>query len=82
ALLAVWGNAGPTVVRWQRTASFVFTSLGLGTTLPLLNSATGRVFLAFAPKRMVTPMADQELARAARLKLSWPDLMPTRPALA
>lgn len=82
ALLAVWGNAGPTVVRWQRTASFVFTSLGLGTTLPLLNSATGRIFLAFAPKRMVAPMAEQELARAARLKLSWPDLMPTKAALA
>jgi DNA-binding IclR family transcriptional regulator len=31
---------------------------------------------------MVTPMADQELARAARLKLSWPDLDPAKASLA
>ena len=43
ALLCVWGTAGPTVVRWQRAPSFIQPSLGLGTTLPLLSSATGRV---------------------------------------
>lgn len=49
ALLSVWGNSGPTVVRWERTANFMVTTLGLGSTLPVVGSATGHVFLAFLP---------------------------------
>ncbi|SDR35580.1 transcriptional regulator, IclR family [Rhizobiales bacterium GAS113] len=75
-LLAVWGNQGPVVVRWHRHASFVVTSLGLGTTLPLLNSATGRIFMAFGERRMMAARIEEEVARAAKLKLSWPDLTP------
>ena len=43
-LLSVWANQGATVVRWERGVTPTDTSMGLGTTLPLLNSATGRVF--------------------------------------
>lgn len=50
ALLSVWGNSGPTVVRWERAANFMVTTLGLGSTLPVLGSATGHVFLAFLPR--------------------------------
>ena len=77
ALVAIWGPHGPTVVRWERTASFVVTPLALGTVMPVLNSATGRVFLAFGPQRMVWSLAEAQLARARELKLSWPDLEPT-----
>ena len=52
ALLCVWGSFGPTVVRWERSANFIVTSLGLGSTLPLQGSATGRVFLGFAPPQI------------------------------
>ncbi|MEM6460707.1 MAG: IclR family transcriptional regulator [Pseudomonadota bacterium] len=65
-LLSVWGNQGATVVRWERTASPTITSMGLGTTLPLFNSATGRAFLAWAPPRLIQPMVDAELRRAKR----------------
>jgi len=65
-LLSVWGNQGATVVRWERTASPTITSMGLGTTLPLLNSATGRAFLAWAPLGPIRPMLDAELRRAKR----------------
>ncbi|MFT6169053.1 MAG: DNA-binding IclR family transcriptional regulator [Celeribacter sp.] len=66
ALLAVWGNDGATVVRWERGTSPIVTSMGLGTTLPLLNSATGRAFLAWAPRPAVQKSLDSELRRATR----------------
>jgi DNA-binding IclR family transcriptional regulator len=53
ALLSVWGNAGPTVVRWERAAGFIVTTLGLGTTMPLIGSATGQVFLAHSPVAVI-----------------------------
>ncbi|RWM45488.1 helix-turn-helix domain-containing protein [Mesorhizobium sp.] len=77
-LVAIWGPHGPTVVRWQRTGSFVITSLGLGTTLPLLNSASGRVFLAYSPPILVRDLLRAEIDRAKALRLSWPDLNPNR----
>jgi len=82
ALLAVWGTFGPTVVRWQRTPGIVAPSLGLGTTFPLLNSASGRVFLTYAAPRIVEALLEEELGRARASGLSWPDLEPTRAAVA
>lgn len=66
ALLSVWANQGATVVRWERGLSPIDTSMGLGTTLPLLNSATGRVFLAWGPRRVIAPVRDAQLRRLAR----------------
>lgn len=66
ALLSVWGNGGATVVRWERAESPAVTSMGLGTTLPLLNSATGRAFLAWAPPAAIRVARDGELANALR----------------
>ncbi|WP_186396416.1 IclR family transcriptional regulator [Stappia sp. TSB10GB4] len=63
-LLSVWGNQGATVIRWERTASPVITSMGLGTTLPLLNSATGRAFLAWAPQGAIQQALEVELQHA------------------
>jgi DNA-binding IclR family transcriptional regulator len=47
--LAVWGDEGPTIVRWLRGGGIGVTSLGLGTVFPLFSSATGRVFLTYLP---------------------------------
>jgi DNA-binding IclR family transcriptional regulator len=66
SLLCVWGNSGPTVVRWQRARSLIVTSLGLGTTLPLLTSATGHVCLAFLPDRVTRDLLEEELRGARR----------------
>lgn len=65
-LISVWGTSGPCVVRWQRAAAPVITSLGLGTTFPILTSATGRVFLAYLPKVMTTDLLKAELTRIRR----------------
>ncbi len=61
AMLSVWGNQGPTVIRWERAATLIVTTLGLGTTFPLLNSATGRVFLANLPERLTGALLDREV---------------------
>ena len=74
ALLTVWGNQGATVVRWQRAPSPVVTSFGLGSTLPLLNSASGRIFLAFLPRRLTEKAVEAELHQARAAKVTWPDL--------
>ncbi len=77
-LLSVWGAAGPTVVRWERAASPVVTSMGLGTTLPLLNSSTGRVFLAFGPRPPMEKLLTSELNRARKSPEIYSDFTPTR----
>ena len=69
ALLCVWGTYGPTVVRWERSAVHVVTALGLGSTLPLLKSATGRIFLAYAPEVVTASILDQELQCAASVDI-------------
>ena len=58
--LAVWSERGPTIVRWITGRMAVRTSLTLGATLPLLTSATGRVFLAFLPERQTAAVLAQE----------------------
>jgi DNA-binding IclR family transcriptional regulator len=44
--LAIWTESGPAIVRWAQT-SYTAHPMRLGTVLPLLNSAPGRVFTAF-----------------------------------
>ena len=76
-LLSVWGNQGVTVVRWERAASPMVTSMGLGTTLPLLNSATGRAFLAWAPPSPIQAIRDAEMRHARKNPAIATDLDPT-----
>lgn len=81
-LLSVWGAGGATVVRWERAASPVVTSMGLGTTLPLLNSSTGRIFLAYGPRPPMEKVLAGELARARRTPDIVSDMEPTRAGVA
>ena len=57
-LVAVLGDAGPTLVRWFAGSPPVVTSLAVGSVLPLLHSATGRVFVTFGDR----PVMDARLA--------------------
>ena len=66
ALLSVWGNQGATIIRWERGPAPVNTSFGLGTTLPLLTTATGRAFLAHLPKHITETQRSAEARRIAR----------------
>jgi DNA-binding IclR family transcriptional regulator len=59
-LIAVWGEAGPTIVRWMSGRIPVHTSLSVGTILPLLSSSTGRVFVAHLPARQTNALLARE----------------------
>ncbi|HVZ42665.1 MAG TPA: IclR family transcriptional regulator [Ramlibacter sp.] len=68
--LAVWGNHGPTIVHWEESASAVTVNLRLGDVMPLLTSATGRCFAAYAPQEAIAPMLKEEMARALKQQRS------------
>jgi len=62
--LAVWGETGPVVVRWERPRRPITVNVITGAVLDLLSSATGRVFAAWMPKKTVAPMIADELKNA------------------
>jgi DNA-binding IclR family transcriptional regulator len=64
--LAVWGNQGPTIVHWEESPSAVTVNLRLGDVMPLLTSATGQCFAAYAPKEAIAPMLKEEMGRAQK----------------
>lgn len=49
AVLAVWGEYGPTVVRFEENAQPVRMNVRVGSTLPTSRSAIGQIFAAFLP---------------------------------
>ena len=63
ALLCVWSNRGPTVVHWQRSRTPFVTNLGLGSVLPIANSATGTVLIAFLPPAVTADAIAEEAGR-------------------
>lgn len=64
-LVAVWGDAGATVVRWFPGDPPVVTSLAIGSVLPVLQSATGHVFYAFGDLTLIDAKARAERAASA-----------------
>jgi DNA-binding IclR family transcriptional regulator len=60
--IAVWGNQGPTIVHWEASSHPVTVSLRLGDVMPMLNSATGRLYGAYLSRRQTLPMIERELA--------------------
>jgi DNA-binding IclR family transcriptional regulator len=45
--LTVWSKTGPTIIKWERSNDSLAVPLQLGQVLPVLHSASGRVFAAF-----------------------------------
>lgn len=68
-LLSLWTDAGPTVARIELSRRPVTLAVRAGTTFPLLITATGRIFLAFAPELYSEERIAEELERvnAARI---------------
>jgi DNA-binding IclR family transcriptional regulator len=57
-MISVWGEAGAVCVRWLPGHPPVVTSAGVGSVMPLLFSATGRVFLSYlSPQELSGPLA-------------------------
>jgi len=62
--VAALGAMGPTIVRWYSGTPGVVTSLSVGSVLPVLQSATGRVFLAFERGVLAQTLASKEQRRS------------------
>ena len=60
--LGVWGNLGPTLIWWVEATKPLDLQLRCGMVLPLLESATGKVFAAFSAAGLVNPYLDAEIA--------------------
>ena len=67
-LLAVWGNKGPVVARWEESSRPVATNVRAGWVMPLANSATGRLFAAYLPESVTAPLLKTEFARVPEAK--------------
>ncbi|MCX7560595.1 IclR family transcriptional regulator [Sulfitobacter sp. F26204] len=59
--LAVWGEGGPVLVRNEHGGPPIILTVGLGATMPLLRSASGRVFLAYLPRKATEALIEQEM---------------------
>ncbi len=61
--LAVWGTHGPTVVRLEEPSHPVHIAMRAGSTMALLETATGRAFAAFLPPKTLKSALDGGLDR-------------------
>jgi DNA-binding IclR family transcriptional regulator len=66
-LLAALGPDGPIIVRWHVGRPPIVTSLGLGSVLSVLHSATGQIFLAFRPEQETEALVAAELGQSPSL---------------
>jgi DNA-binding IclR family transcriptional regulator len=76
--LNIWGNRGPTMIRWAETPHITpyaaSPAIRLGTVFPLLTTTVGLVFAAYLDRRITQHLIDAELADqrglAARVGIS------------
>jgi DNA-binding IclR family transcriptional regulator len=61
--VAVWGNLGPTIVRLEEPTHPLHVNLRTGTVMSLVNTATGRLFAAFMPPKVIEKAMQGEVAR-------------------
>lgn len=60
--LSVWGEHGPTIIAWHDSSNVVVCNLNVGSVLPILRSASGRVFLGFLPREATRRHVKREIA--------------------
>ena len=66
--LAIWAFHGPTMIAIEEMRRPVMVSTRVGEVMPLLTSATGRVFGAWAPRSITADLLKRELAAARKMK--------------
>lgn len=58
--VAVWGNLGPTIVRLEEPVQPLHVNLRTGTVMSLANTATGRLFAAYMPPKVIENLIGNE----------------------
>lgn len=59
--VAVWGNRGATIVRWEASPQGMAPELRTGIVVSPLHSATGLLFSAFLPNELIEPVRREAL---------------------
>lgn len=54
--LAIWGDHGPVIVRWDYGSYALPITVRVGATMPMLASSVGRVYLAHLPEALTDPI--------------------------
>ena len=84
--ISIWGQHGPTIVQWRDARLPVTVNVRVGSVLPLLNSATGRVYAAWLPRTWPCPApwpnGTRSCARAPTRPGCWTRPLPADPAAA
>lgn len=60
-VVTIFGDQGPTIVRFQQCSPPLTISLGLGSIIPTLRSASGQLFLAFLPDEITRHVVEREI---------------------
>lgn len=75
AHFSVWSASGPMIARWKHGPTEIAVRVRDGAVLPLLSSATGRVWACYLPRTQTQPLMSEELqALAAQSGKSVDDL--------
>lgn len=79
SILCIWGGDGPTVIKWAQGRMITAFHIREGVGLPLLTTATGKIFLAFLPvqqtERIVADQIQSLSAAGATVELAEIDRM-------
>jgi DNA-binding IclR family transcriptional regulator len=65
--LAVWGDTGPVIVRWDYGAHPLPITVRVGATMPMIDSSVGRVYLAYLPEATTRAVLWEQLAVNGRM---------------
>ena len=61
-LVSVWGDHGPTIIRWVHGTPPIATSLSLGSVISVLSSSAGQVFYSFTNSNRTNALVSAERA--------------------
>ncbi|MDO8281001.1 MAG: IclR family transcriptional regulator [Burkholderiaceae bacterium] len=67
--LSIWGDSGPTFIKVEEVDNVAVITVRVGAVMPIVSSATGRVYGAFKSPQLIEPMLHAELP-TARLESS------------
>lgn len=68
AVLAIWNATGPVIIRIEESSRPVFMNVRVGSSLPILRSAVGRIFAAYLPAEEAKALIEKERRVAGRAK--------------
>ncbi|MCJ8159020.1 IclR family transcriptional regulator [Sphingomonas sp. LaA6.9] len=63
--LTIWGDSGPVLVRWENGSAPLMVNLRVGSSMPLTESAIGRLFLAHMPPVVTQPVLKRQKQMAS-----------------